>query len=70
MPSPPTVVAPLVKSPSANPSQSPPSISTNELGDIKPGTLLAYKKLSSEAQQYEIRYLIVDLPRKKQLASY
>ncbi|CAF1679137.1 unnamed protein product [Rotaria magnacalcarata] len=70
MPSPPTVVAPLVKSPSTNPSQSPPSISTNDLGDIKPGTLLAYKKLSSEAQQYEIRYLIVDLPRKKQLASY
>ncbi|CAF3387404.1 unnamed protein product [Rotaria socialis] len=70
VPSPSTVVSPVVISSPSNPSQFPPSIPMNDLGDIKPDTLLTYKKLSSEAQKYEIRYSIVDLPRKKQLASY
>ncbi|CAF1137612.1 unnamed protein product [Rotaria sp. Silwood1] len=74
--SPPAVIPPssTVVLPSASPvkSQLPhpqPTPSLEDIGDIKPETLIEYKKLSFEAQQYEKRYSTIDLIRKKQLAS-
>ncbi|CAF5051790.1 unnamed protein product, partial [Rotaria sp. Silwood1] len=46
-----------------------PTPSIDDIGDIKPDTLIEYKKLSFEAHQYEKLYSTIDLPRKKQLAS-
>ncbi|CAF3977248.1 unnamed protein product, partial [Rotaria sp. Silwood1] len=74
--SPPAVIPPssTVVLPSASPvkSQLPhpqPTPSLEDIGDITPETLIEYKKLSFEAQQYEKRYSTIDLIRKKQLAS-
>ncbi|CAF4967070.1 unnamed protein product [Rotaria sp. Silwood1] len=46
-----------------------PTPSIDDIGDIRPDTLIEYKKLSFEAHQYEKLYSTIDLPRKKQLAS-
>ncbi|CAF0823731.1 unnamed protein product [Rotaria sordida] len=76
LPPPPAVISPLstVVPPSAPiiKSQLPhpqPTLSVEDIGEIKPETLVEYRKLSFEAQQYEKRYSIIDLSRKKQLAS-
>ncbi|CAF5016763.1 unnamed protein product, partial [Rotaria sp. Silwood1] len=62
-------VAPPVKSqaPSLPHPHSTPSI--DDIGDIKPDTLVEYRKLSREAQQYEQLYSTIDSTRKKQLGS-
>jgi hypothetical protein len=76
---PPLTMSPPIQTSNVNPppSQPPPpgkahtssSLPATNPDHIRPDTLDIYQKKLSDAQQYEQRYITIDLPRKKQLAS-